>query len=77
MIPILCAVIAALSAIAVAFITASQNKKISETHHQITQNGGMNNPPTVPDKLAGILQTVDRIDKKLDDHIEWHLHKKD
>lgn len=75
MIPIICSIISAIALIAVALIAQSQNKKISETHHQITQNGGHNNPPTVPDKLAGILCAIDRVDKKLDDHIEWHLHK--
>ena len=46
---------------------------VTRVEHQVTRNGGANNPPTLPDKVARvdakadlILDRLDRIDKRLE-----------
>lgn len=34
-------------------------KPVQETHQQVTENGGRNDPPTLPDKLHTIQESVD------------------
>jgi hypothetical protein len=73
---ILCAAIAGTCSIVVALITRADRKKISETHHSTTQNGGKNSPPTIPDRLHNIESKLDDVADKLGRHIEWHLEQK-
>ncbi len=73
---ILVAAIAGLSSIIVALITRPDRKRLKETHQQTTQNGGNNNPPTIPDRLHNIENKLDDIGEKFNRHIEWHLENR-
>lgn len=73
---ILGAAVAGLSAIIASWIGRPSRQKINETHHQTTQNGGRNNPPTIPDQLHKIDTKVDALIDRLDRHIEWHMEQK-
>lgn len=80
---ILTAAIAGICSIVVAFIARPSRQKLNELHHQATQNGGRNNPPTIPDQLHHINKKLEGQDlilidlkNKLERHIEWHLEKK-
>lgn len=73
---ILTAAIAGVCSIIVALIARGDRKKINELHHQATQNGGRNNPPTIPDQLHNIDEKVDALIERFDRHIEWHLGQK-
>jgi hypothetical protein len=73
---ILCAAIAGACSIAVALITRPDRKKLEETHHQTTQNGGKNSPPTIPDQLHILDDKLDKLIERFDGHIEWHLEQK-
>lgn len=73
---ILGAAIAGFCSIVVALITRPDRKKLTETHHQTTQNGGKNRPPTIPDQLHTINEKVDALIERFDRHIEWHLGNK-
>lgn len=84
MIPIVCAMISALAAVLVAIITTRNNRKINETHKQVTKNGGHNSPPTVLDKLHDIKEEIREVkerqiasDAKMDAHLMWHLTTKE
>lgn len=70
------AAIAGVCSIIVALITRSDRQKIRETHFQTTQNGGKNNPPTIPDQLHRIDDKLDSLTEKFNRHIEWHLENK-
>ena len=73
---ILCAAIAGAASIAVAVITRPDRQKLNETHHQTTQNGGKNSPPTIPDQLHDVNDKLDGLIERFDRHIEWHLEQK-
>lgn len=73
---ILCAAIAGVCSIIVAVVTRPDRKKLNETHQQTTQNGGKNNPPTIPDQLHVINDKLDALGEKFNRHIEWHLENK-
>jgi len=73
---VLCAAIAGACSIVVALITRADRKKLTELHHQATQNGGKSDPPTIPDRLHNIEEKLDVLADKFTSHIEWHLEKK-
>jgi hypothetical protein len=73
---ILAAAIGGLCSIVVALIMRGDRRKINETHQQTTQNGGKNNPPTIPDRLHNIEGSLIDLNEKLSRHIEWHLEQK-
>lgn len=58
MIPIICSLIAALAGIASVWLTGRQNRKIGETHKQVTVNGGKSDPPTVLDYISDVKAEV-------------------
>lgn len=70
------AAIAGVCSIIVALITRGDRQRLKETHHQTTQNGGKNNPPTIPDRLHNIEEKIDDLGDKINRHIEWHLENK-
>lgn len=70
------AAIAGFCSIIVALITRPDRKRLKETHHTVTQNGGKNYPPTIPDRLHNIEEKLDDIGDKFTRHIEWHLENK-
>lgn len=70
------ALIAAVASIIVALITRPDRKRLKESHFALTQNGGRNNPPTVPDRLHNIEDKIDVLAEKFNRHIEWHLENK-
>lgn len=70
---IIAAAIAAFASVVSALIATWDHSKVKETHKQVTQNGGVSNPPTVLDKLARIEETQKATNDKLDQHILWHL----
>lgn len=72
---IVVALIAAFSAIASACISLKQNKKINETHKQVTVNGGTSSTPTVLDLLAEVRNEVRETNRIVINHLEWHLDK--
>jgi hypothetical protein len=89
---VLAACVTAIASVCVAFITRHHGRKIHETHKQVTVNGGLNDPPTILDKLADIKDELHSLkhndiqdlrerqiaqDAKLDAHLLWHLDKKD
>lgn len=69
------AAIAGVCSIIVALITRPDRQKLRETHHVVTQNGGLNSPPTIPDRLHNIEDKLDQLGEKFNRHIEWHLEK--
>ena len=73
---ILAAAVTGLCSIVVAIITRPDRKKIRESHFALTQNGGKNSPPTVPDRLHNIEDKLDDLADKFSRHIEWHLEQK-
>lgn len=73
---VLAAAIAGVCSIVVALITRPDRKKLNETHQQTTQNGGRNNPPTIPDRLHNIEDSIEKLSDKFDRHIEWHLENR-
>ena len=60
----------------VALITRPDRRKLRETHQFVTQNGGQNATPTLPDRLHIIDQKLDALGEKFNRHIEWHLEQK-
>lgn len=53
-------------------------RRLAKVDHQVRANGGKNNPPTLPDKLAIVMAKQDDHDAKLDlliqsqaDHLAW------
>jgi len=51
---VVAAVVAAIASIVGTIINLIDRRKVTETHHQVTRNGGTSNNPTVLDKLANI-----------------------
>lgn len=54
----------ALGAIVVAWINRQSNKRIE---HQLTVNGGNNNPKTVPDRFQEVLEVIDQLREQVAD----------
>lgn len=73
---VLTAAIAGVCSIVVALITRADRKILKETHQQTTQNGGKNSPPTIPDRLHNIEDSIKVLGEKFDRHIEWHLENR-
>jgi hypothetical protein len=80
---ILTAAIAGVCSIVVAIIARGPNKKIAETHRQLTTNHHVSSPPTALDKLDSIQKTQEEhalilldVKDSLARHIEWHMEKK-
>jgi hypothetical protein len=87
---ILCAAIAGLCSILVAFIARADRKKVAETHRQLTTNHHVSSPPTSLDKLDSIQAGLEELHRRQDGtdlmlmdvketlsrHIEWHMEKK-
>ncbi len=55
-------VLTAIGSIVVAWINRQSNRRIEQAskrvEHQLTQNGGQNSPPTVPDRFHELLQLL-------------------
>lgn len=66
------ALIAAVSSIIVAVMTAKQNHKINETHKQVAENSHKNEKPTILDLIADVRDEQRRTNAVLIDHLEWH-----
>jgi hypothetical protein len=73
---VLAAAIASVASIVVAAITRPSRTKLEEIRFQTTQNGGKNDPPTIPDQLHNLDTKVDALIERFDRHIEWHMEKK-
>lgn len=72
---ILCAAIAGVCSIVVAWISAPSRKKIAETHAQLTVNHHASATPTALDKIDTLQTGFNRLEEKFDRHIEWHLEQ--
>lgn len=72
MIQIVGALIAAVAAIAAAWITAAQGRKISETHKQVSENSHRNDKPTVLDLISEMRDEQRETQHLLIRHLEWH-----
>lgn len=70
------AAIAAIASIVNTVITRRQDKKIRETHHQVTVNHHSSENPTILDKLSDLHTAQENLNRKFDDHIHWHLNQK-
>jgi hypothetical protein len=42
-------------------------RTLEQINHQVTRNGGKNNPPTLPDKLSTLAAMVDSLQGAVDD----------
>lgn len=69
------ALVAGLFGILNTYLLTRDRGKVKDIHKQVTQNGGLSDPPTVLDKLAVLSADIRGIDNKLDAHITWHAHK--
>mgnify|MGYP006141597475 CR=1 FL=1 len=55
--------------ILVPYLRENLVKPMAETHHSVTQNGGKNNPPTIPDQMHAMRKSLDELGRKFDDHL--------
>lgn len=70
---IIAAIIAAAAAIASAVVTARQDKRIRETHKQVSENSHKNEKPTVLDLISELRDEQRRTNAVIIDHLEWHV----
>lgn len=71
------ACIAALASIISAVIAKKQNKKIDETHKQVTVNSHSSDTPTVLDLINDLRDEVRDTNKLVVNHIIWHLNSEE
>lgn len=64
------AILVAIVAGVFGLLQVRMNKKISETHRQVTVNHHSSENPTILDKL-------DDLEKAIREHLNWHLTKDD
>lgn len=70
---IIVAAIAAIGSVVSVYLTKRQDKKINETHKQVTVNSHSSATPTVLDLIAEVRDEQKRTNDRIESHIIWHL----